>query len=359
MIRDATHGTCESRTEEMRPLVGETTDAHVESRVEGLVLAGVHSWGGDVLEAAACKLALPVALRPLISYSVDWLRLGLVCRPCICANSETRELQRCLGTDRTTSEKLTYYEDRMPRGPAGCVRDAAARMSGDTIVVVEGTVLPRFDLGALLGAHFRTEASLTVVVEEAAGDAQSRGAKPAGVYVFSKDALSAISPVGYQDIKEVLIPKLHSAGHRVATHAVPPASVLRVACADSYLDVNMDVVCRVVKSGQAPKGFARMGSAWVHESTKIEAGAQLKGPLLIGPDCRISADALLIGPTVLGRGCVIDSGVVLTRSVLWDRCSVGWGAILDRSILTSGTTIDPEIVARHAVFVGGQSPRSR
>ena len=47
MIREATHGTSESRTEEMRPRVGEEPDDHGENRVEGVGLDEGESWGSD------------------------------------------------------------------------------------------------------------------------------------------------------------------------------------------------------------------------------------------------------------------------------------------------------------------------
>ena len=53
------------------------------------------------------------------------------------------------------SMQLDYLEDATPRGPAGCASDAAMNHTAETFIVVDGTVIPDFDLSLLLGRASR------------------------------------------------------------------------------------------------------------------------------------------------------------------------------------------------------------
>ena len=61
---------------------------------------------------------------------------------------------------------------------------------------------------------------------------------------------------------------------------------------------------------------------------------------MVGPETRVDDECVLIGPTVLGAGCVVGRGCVLGHSVMWDRCSVGEQATLDRCLVASGAYVE-------------------
>ncbi len=323
----------------------------------GIVLAGVHSWGEGVLENVACRPLLPIASRPLIRHAVDWLGLSGISEAYVCANSHTRILRRCLGDGLGPDVSLKYYEDQMPRGPAGCARDAAILGGGRIFVVVEGTIVPRIELRDLLDAHVESKAALTVAVagSENASAGVNSPLEPVGIYVFSRELLPHIPPTGYQDIKETLIPCLHAKGLRVVPHVVRGDLAPRVSGAESYLAVNHWAVRTMPEDAARQDGYVRVGEAWVHESARVDPTARLVGPVLIGPDCVVGPGAMMVGPTTIGRGGLIGNQVVISRSALWDGCTVESGAVLDQCIVIDRTTVESEVVARSTVFV----PRRR
>lgn len=351
----------ENSTETLRP---------ERTTVDGLILAGTHSWGDDVLERVAPKPLWPVALVPLIKHGIRWLHDGGVATAHICANSETSALRARFGAGESLNTPLAYYEDRMPRGPAGCARDATRATHGNAVIILEGSIVPRVDFDALLDTHLGKKAALTVAVQEATrpplsdslsgdrapGDRPSDvPLEPIGIYVCSRAALLKIPASGYQDIKEGWIPKLYADGLPVVTHQVNAQSAPRVTDSASYLDANLWAVSRLDADGEADRlsqcGFHRRRRAWVHESARISPTAKLKGPILIGAACKVRAGAMIIGPAVIGRESVVDRDAVVSRSVIWDQCTIGAGALLDCSILTHRTSIDAETVVRSTVLV--------
>lgn len=340
----------------------EEADAHEPpERVEGVVLAGVHAWGESVLESVLCRPLFPVANVPLVGHTLSWLSEGGIKKVKVCANSDTAALRRCRAGGESLDLQLDYYEDKMPRGPAGCTRDAVIGSGTDTFVVVEGTVLPQMSLAKLLAAHRGAGAEMTIVVAD--GDPARRGCEaqverlePAGIYVFSAAALSHVPATGYQDIKETLIPLLYSKNLRLCTFAVGGGEAPRVSSAASYMAISKWAVERLCAGESPPQGYVKSDGALIHESALLHGNVRFIGPVLIGPQCRIEQDAMLIGPMSAGTGCVIGRQSIVSRSVLWSGCKVGAGAVLDHCILTDAAMIREETVMRETVCLA-RAPR--
>jgi len=319
-------------------------------KMGGVVLAGVHQWGGCALDRVLPRPLLPVANRPLVSYSMDWLRAAGVRDLFLCANCHTRLIRKHLCHRPGDEADIDYYEDTMPRGPAGCVKDAWFDGRIEVMVVLDGTTVPQCDLGDLMAAHEESEAVLTVVVAAGAspGRVQQEVLVPTGIYLFSKRALEYVCPAGYQDIKEKLIPDLYSKGERVMTYR-SELPVPRVTGVESYLAVNDWTLEMLLDRGTPPDDYKRIGDAWVHSSTKVHRSAELIGPVLVGPDGTLGKGVTVIGPTSVGARARVGEQTVICRSAIWNRCVVGAGSVLDRCVLTHEVELGPEASARDRV----------
>lgn len=313
----------------------------------GVVLAGTHPWSRCLLDRYVPRPLLPVSNRQLIAYAIDWLRGGRVEAVSVCGNSHTGTIRDLLDQRTLSSGELEFYADFMPRGPAGCVRDAMRRRLDESVVVVDGTIVPCVDIDDLLRSHARSGAVMTVVVTRHSGESTRPQLVPAGIYVLEPAALACIAPKGYQDIKEELIPAMYERGLAVQTYEASCSSP-RVAGPDSYLSVNDWMVTR----GGARDGYVgHPGGALVHETAAIHAGVRMIGPVVIGPQSTVERDVLIVGPTSIGAKTTICSGAVLCRSAVWDGCRIGAGARVDRSIVTHGATVPVGGAVRNAVHV--------
>lgn len=314
--------------------------------VHGIVLAGVHAWGESILEEICCRPLLPVLGRPLVWHVLDWLSRNGIARASICANSDTGIFKDRLGTGTVASVGVDYYADLMPRGPAGCVRDAAygpSAFAANTFVVVDGTVVTRMDLAALLAAHEQTGAAITMVVEENPG---APAVEPAGIYVISRAALDYVPSQGYQDIKEMLIPKLYEAGQRVVPYVAATGS-LRVTNAASYLSV---LSWALQDPPRLPGTYNRIGQSLVHVTSFLARNARLIGRVIVAPHCVIEQGATVLGPTVIAPDVRIGRDAVVSRTSIWPRCVVGRSAVVDHSILTCGSRIEAATGMRDTVY---------
>jgi mannose-1-phosphate guanylyltransferase len=327
-----------------------------DHRVHGIVLAGVHAWGEGALERVCSRPLLPVAGRPLIWYVLDWLRHRGVRRATICANSDTAAFRHCMGSGDSLGVSLDYYEDVMPRGPAGCMRDAAAGSEADTFVVADGTIVTQVDLDAVLRAHADQHADMTVVVSAAD---PARGLEPVGIYVVSRTVLEMISSKGYQDIKEMLVPALYRQGLRVVPYSAAEGSSLHVTGAVSYLAASAWAAEYACLRPEPWIGFCRVGEACIHDSAAVSPAACLLGPVLVGPDCTIEGGVTILGPTSIGAGSYVERDAVLRQTAIWSGCRIGAGAILDDSVVVDGSTVEPRMVLRSAIWAEGTADRPK
>lgn len=311
--------------------------------VHGIVLAGTYhwseSWFGDLLP----RPLLPVAEIPLICYPLQGLRDGGIRSATICANSSTSRVRDLLADGRTLAMRLDYYDDGIPRGPAGCVRDAAISYDAQTFVVVDGTAIPILNLERALEHHRESGAAVTIVVQ--AGADRSTGESemsPVGIYVLDRRVVDFIPRTGFQDIKESLIPRLYQAGERIVTH-VGEGACPRVLNARSYLSVNQWLVERLLQR-TAPEGAGgsrhASGGYIAHPTAYINPQAEIVGPVLLGRSARVMTGAMVVGPAVIGSETIVEEGALVSRSVTWNRCVVSKEAVVDRCVLADDAVVD-------------------
>lgn len=315
-------------------------DSGVES-VQGIVLAGSFPWNDSQLDRLRPRPLLPVALQPLISYSFRWLQQSGIEDVVVCLNQGSHHVRSVLEATEGARLRLAFHEDRLPRGPAGCARDAALAGGAHTFVVADSSAIPTVPLADVLETHRASGAVATVVVErEEPREWSVRPSRPSGMYVFDRRALELVPAGGFQDIKENLIPHLYRAGEHVAAH-VARVRALRVRNAKTYVDANYLTLAGLVERSQPPDGYALSGEALVHTSAHVHPSARILGPVLIGPDCLIMPRATVVGPSVLGSGSTVALDAVVARTMTWNAALVGPRAVVDGCILADDVVIEP------------------
>jgi NDP-sugar pyrophosphorylase family protein len=320
--------------------------------IRAVILAGTYSWANAVFDRLEPRPLVPVANRPLISYAIAWLRQGGVGTVTVCGNRETRALEAHISRLVPDDIGVTYREDAMPRGAAGCLRDAAEADPCEAYVVTDATALPgSVDLQHLLEHHWASRAEVTVVVHSEAprnGHGPCGAVIPVGIYIVNRGALESVSERGFVDIKEHLIPRLYEAGVRVLVYETR-RPVPRVLNAQTYLAVNAMAIESRVTEEVPPAGHVRRGEALIHAEARVASDAVVAGPVLIGQGAQICSGAVVIGPTSIGCDAVIHEGALVSRSAVWRRARVAPGAALDLCIVGDGAMFSTGNAGRHVV----------
>jgi NDP-sugar pyrophosphorylase family protein len=321
--------------------------------VHGIVLAGSYPWRNSALERLLPRPLLPVAQQPLISYALRWLHEAGVPAATVCLNAGSRRVQAELPVHAEGWPALDYSLDATPRGPAGCLRDAALATDAQVFVVVDAGSIPTTPLAELLRGHLESGAAGTVAVHAAdeGPDTLRRTARPAGVYAFDRSALELVPPTGFHDIKEHLIPRLYAAGRRVLARQVSGPSP-RVSDLASYVAVNEWAAAQIAPAAAARAGYRRRGEALVHCTAQVDEDARLLGSVLVGPESTVRGGATLVGPTLLGTRCTVEEDAAVSRTVAWNRCVVGAHAFVDQALLADDARVAAWDAVTAAVHVG-------
>jgi NDP-sugar pyrophosphorylase family protein len=328
-----------------------TVPAEARATVDAIVLCGTH-WRRHAFAPAVPRPLLPVVQLPLVARTLGALAESAFTRASVCTNGAAPQMAalvaQCAG-----GLTARLREDLTPRGPAGCVRDAALSSDANAFLVVEGTVVMTLDVARLLEHHRQTGAAVTIVVQPADA-AGGRIDAPAGIYVFSRSVIDVIPAVGFYDIKESLLPRLHRAGERCEVYR-SESWCPRILDAQSYMAANHWVVCEAARlpSRHAPFADGRRceenPDALVHPTAHVDDGALLVGPVVIGPGADVMRGATIVGPASIGEGCRLQGGALVSRSVLWERVTVGRDAHVDRSVVADDVTIEAGTVAVETV----------
>jgi mannose-1-phosphate guanylyltransferase len=218
--------------------------------------------------------------------------------------------------------------------------------------VVESTVLTGVSIPSLLQAHADSGAAATVALghDPLVSEPSDGHLHPAGVWVFERSALSEISELGYQDIKEVLIPRLHAQNRPVYGYEVH-GPCPRVRNAASYLAVNEWMLRRWLETTGEIADYEHVAAALVHRTARVDAAARLLGPVVVGPHTFVAAGAVVLGPTVLGGHCRVGPDALVSRSVLWDHAEAQFGSQVDQSIVTNGASVTSRARVSNQIYM--------
>jgi len=299
------------------------------------------------LEVSRCPLAL-VRPRPLFPLLTDVL-LGKLLRELyavdvdeaiVCANGRTTILREHFLKRPSEHVALEFYDDELPRGAAGCVKDVEGFLGRDTFLVVEAGLFLEGALGRLVEEHRASGSAMTVgavpTSDWEGGDgkgSEGEPLSPLGVYVAEPDILEQVPAAGYYDIKEQLIPKLRTKGMRVAASRYRGRH-RRVFGARSYAAFVHDLLSGVFGAAEFDGLQDVGGQVWKGRGAEIAPTATLIGPVVVGPNAVVGEDAVVAGPSLIGEGAVVEEKAFVSSSILWPNCRVGAGARVEHSIVT-------------------------
>ncbi|HEX7863684.1 MAG TPA: LpxA family transferase [Variovorax sp.] len=107
-------------------------------------------------------------------------------------------------------------------------------------------------------------------------------------------------------------------------------------------------IVRRLLAGLPAGDYAIEGEIAVHRSARVEPGAVLKGPLILGPDCFVAAGAYLRGGNWVDALCSIGPGVELKSSFVFEGSALAHFNFVGDSVVGAGVNMEAgSIVCNH------------
>jgi mannose-1-phosphate guanylyltransferase len=349
--------------------------------MKAVILAGGKGTRVRPITETVPKPMIPIINKPVMEFLVDLLRQHgfrqiMITTSYLAWNIESyfREGSR-FGVQIGYSYE-GFYQDgtAVPEalGSAGGLKKIheASGFFDETFVVLCGDAIIDLDLTRALELHRRSKALATVLKEVAKEDVVKFGIvrlapdgqilqfqeKPrpedaistlanTGIYIFEPEIMDLIPSNTAFDIGSQLFPML--AERKLPFHGVViPFSWIDIGCTADYWQATQMIMRGEFRIDMP--GREVWPNVWGGINLDVDFNAiDLQGPVYIGSSTRIEPGAVVHGPTVIGRNCIVESGARVDACVVGDYTRVSSFAELHEKIVSgrfcvdrSGTQVD-------------------
>jgi NDP-sugar pyrophosphorylase family protein len=325
----------------------------VDTSITAVILAGSRDFGQCALASKTPPALWPISGQTAISRLLEHLASQGIRHAVICCNGHRPLFRQAIGG--LNSMEVSFCEETLPSGTAGCIRDSARISPNDTFLVLSAQSIVLPDMQELVGEHRTKQSDLTILFCQDEGD--DAGVNPrAQFFVCDQKVIRFIRPKGYCDIKEDLIPALFQERRKViARNITTPAMTFR----------NHEEYLRAIGWHLANGGVNDMGGEYkygeygkdvlIGPDAVIDVTAKIFGPAIIMGKSVIAGGAIVFGPAVVGRGAHIGENSLIETSVLWDGAVIGENSIISGCVVDMGASIPSATIAKNKALLQGQT----
>lgn len=299
------------------------------------------------------KPLVTVGSRTLIEILLETLAENGITECAVTLGYRGDDIKNVLG-DICHGIKITYFEEKVPLGTAGGVKNCESFLDED-FVVMSADALCQLDLKALAEHHEKSKDIATIVLTpsnnvleygvvlcDKYGKVTGFTEKPAweevksdlvncGIYMFRREILDMIPKNVFWDFSENLFPKMLAENQKINTY-VNNSFWCDVGNISTLYFCNMKTLSKNFFVRHIPDSSNIHESAVVLHSvigrgTKIDADCVVKN-VVMGNNCKIGKKCHL-------EECIIADGVTLEKGVCVEKGSV----IADNSFVSQNTLI--------------------
>jgi NDP-sugar pyrophosphorylase family protein len=266
------------------------------------------------------KPAIPFLNRPLIAYTIDYLRQFGVSELIVNLHHEPASVRDQIGDGSQYGVHISYsVEEPEILGTSGALDHVRDVLGQGTFIVINGKIITNLDLNAALATHRASGAIATLVLRP-----NTRRERFSEVLV--DDTQSIVAFGGFPDLKVDPSPSpspLMFTGIQIMEPAILDF-IPRGRASDSVRDVYPQLIAMNNHSLGAYVGEGE----W-HELSTLDRYLATSLEFL----------ARRGDSWIAGSGCQIDRRGRVERSVLWNRVKVGEGAVLRECLVADDVKI--------------------
>jgi len=322
------------------------------------------------------KPMIPILQKPVMEFLLELLREHGFTEIMVNVSHLAEEIENYFRDGQRFGVEIAYsFEGRIEDGEL--IGDAVGSAGGlkkiqsfqpffdDTFVVLCGDALIDLDLTEAVKRHKAKGAmaslitkrvprdqvsSYGVVVTDADGRVRSFQEKPAvdeaasdmintGIYIFEPEVLNYIPEGVPFDIGSDLFPRLVADG--APFYALPMEfEWVDIGKVPDYWQAIRSVLQGQVRQVQIPGKEVRPG---VYTGLNVAANwdkIHVEGPIYVGGMSRIDDGATIIGPAMIGPSCHICEGATIDNSIIFDYSRIGAGVRLVEKLVFGRYCVD-------------------
>jgi len=292
------------------------------------------------LTVGRTKPALPFLNRPLIAYTIEYLKRHGVEDLIINLHHEPDSVREQIGDGSDYGVRIDYsVEEPEILGTSGALDRVRDRLDKETFLVINGKIITDIDLGAAVAAHHDRQALATLVLlpndkrerfSEVKITEDGRVSEFAG-FPESDNPQSASLQFGRNPQSPLMFTGIH----------VLDPGIFEYIPRGVFSDSVRDVYPKAMADGKTVAAHVADGASSWRELSTIERYLTISLEFLR----REGRD------TIMDEGCEVESGATIERSILWRRARVCGGARLTECIVGDDVIIPSGAEFRRAAIV--------
>ena len=118
--------------------------------MKALILAGGRGKRLRPLTDKIPKSLILINKKPLIQYSINYLKKFGINEIIICSGYKSKQIQNFLKKKKNFGCKIEYSVDKNPLGTAGAIRNVIKNLSDESFLVINGDIITNIDLKKIL-----------------------------------------------------------------------------------------------------------------------------------------------------------------------------------------------------------------
>ncbi len=275
------------------------------------------------------KPALPFLNRPLIAYTIEYLRRHGFTDLIVNLHHEPESVREQIGDGSRYGVRISYsLEEPEILGTSGALDAVRDRLAGGTFAVINGKIITDLDLHAALETHRRRQALATLVLKpnrnrerfsqvliDGEGNLAGFGGFPSpeahtdspplmftGIHLMEPGIFDYIPRGVFSDSVRDVYPKAMAEGKLIAAH-IGEGAWYELSTLERYLSISLEFLRREGKEIIADEGCRIDPSATVSQSVlwkrvRVEPGARVT-------ECIVGDEVIVPAGAVFHRAAIV------------------------------------------------------
>jgi NDP-sugar pyrophosphorylase family protein len=274
------------------------------------------------LTAGRTKPAIPFLNRPLIGYTIEYLRRYGFKDLIINLHHEPDSVRRQIGDGSHYGVKITYsVEEPEILGTSGALDHVRDQFDRETFVVINGKIITGVDLKASIETHRKLDALATLVLRP-----NHKRERFSEVLITANRRIEKFGGFPSSDTQHSALDTEHVPLMFTGIHILEPA-IFDYIPRGVFSDFVKDVYRKALAEGKMIA--AHIDEGFWYELSTLERYLAISLEFLQREG----------KSKIMDEGCVIESGARVERSVLWKNVRVARGARLLECIVGDNVTI--------------------
>ncbi|MBN2457235.1 MAG: NDP-sugar synthase [Sedimentisphaerales bacterium] len=326
----------------------------IKKPTKAVILVGSRDFGRSPLASRLPTALWPIADRSVLERLLHHLDTQGLTEAVVCSSGNAALLQK--HNTITKSIRLSFLDEQLPSGTAGCIRDAVdGDMSTPLLVLHAAIVLPPA-IDSLVQTHQAGNADLTVMLKPGAQESGTNDFASMGIYICEPSILKYIPKKGYCDIKEGLIPAMVQAGQAVNTAVLNGATTGFQHRAGYLTAIGNFLASATSEDIDLPRRrWNDSTDVWLADCANVDSSARIYGPVVIMDGAAVSENVIIFGPVIIGRNVTIERNTFIRNSVFWDGSSLGQGCEIHNSVLDYDAAVPSDRIVDSAAVTSEQN----